>query len=122
MSNSTNINDDKDILESLYNYTTRYNLARLYYLLYNNGKGSEKNLEKTFYWSQKAAESGNDNAQYDLALLYYNGEGTEKNLEKAFYWYQKAAENGNNSAQYNLASLYHSGEGTEKNLEKAFYW
>ena len=40
----------------------------------------------------EAAENGNTEAQYNLALLYENGEETEKNLEKAFYWYQKAAE------------------------------
>ena len=75
--------------------------------MYKNGKGIEKNLEKTFYWYQKAAENGQSSAKYNLGWLYQNGFGTEKNLEKAFYWYQKAAENG---------------EGIEKNLEKAFYW
>src|SRR5205823_5043060 len=64
-------------------------------LCYKNGKGTEKDLEKTFYWFQKAAKGDHINAQYNLALSYYNGEGTEKNLEKAFYWCQKAAENGN---------------------------
>ncbi len=52
------------------------------------------NLEKAFYWYQKAAENGNKAAMNNLAIHYENGKGTEKNLEKAFYWYQKAAENG----------------------------
>ncbi len=68
----------------------QYNLA----ILYEDGEGTEKNLEKAFYWYQKAAENGDSMAQYHLALSYYKGEGIEKNLEKAFYWYQKAAENG----------------------------
>src|SRR5688572_523494 len=80
--------------------------------------GRKKNLEKAFYWFQKAAESDFEMAQYNLASLYKNGEGTEKNLEKAFYWYQKAAENGDIDAQSNLAFLYYE----EKNLEKAIYW
>ncbi|PKC51876.1 HCP-like protein, partial [Rhizophagus irregularis] len=67
-----------------------FNLAKRYY----NGKGTEKNLEKAFYWYQKAAENGDENVMNYLANCYYNGKGTEKNLEKAFYWYQKAAENG----------------------------
>src|ERR1700752_910776 len=70
-----------------------------------NGEGTEKNLEKAFYWYQKAAENGDIDAQYNLALLYKNGEGTEENLEKAFYWYQKAAENNVKEAQHNLALL-----------------
>ena len=95
------------------------NCLALYYFI---GKGTEKNLEKAFYWYQKAVKNGNEIAQCNFAICYYNGEGTEKNLEKAFYWYQKAAENGDDDAQFNLAKCYHNGEGTEKNLEKAFYW
>src|SRR5437763_531952 len=89
---------------------------------YKNGKKTEKNLEKAFYWYQKAAESGNKSAMNNLAICYENGKGTEKNLEKAFYWFQKAAENGNGNAMNNLATYNYIGEGTEKNLEKAFYW
>src|SRR4051794_38075525 len=69
-------------------------------ICYKNGGGTEKNLEKAFYWYQKAAEYGNNNAMNSLAICYKNGEGTEKNLEKAFYWYQKAAENGKINESY----------------------
>ncbi|POG63784.1 hypothetical protein GLOIN_2v1757210, partial [Rhizophagus irregularis DAOM 181602=DAOM 197198] len=62
-------------------------------ICYKNGKGTEKNLKKSFHWYQKAAENDDKNAMNSLAICYENGEGTEKNLEKAFYWYQKAAEN-----------------------------
>src|SRR6266542_492698 len=96
----------------------QHNLATLYY----NGEGTEKNLEKAFYWYQKTAENGNMNAQYNLALLYENGEKTEKNLEKAFYWYEKAADNDYEPAMISLALCYKDGNGTGKNLKKAFYW
>src|SRR5215469_3832690 len=82
-------------------------------------------LEKSFYFfylHQEAMESGDKDAQFNLAACYHDGEGTEKNLEKAFYWCQKAAENGNEVAMTILAICYEKGEGTEKNLEKAFYW
>ncbi|RIA81548.1 hypothetical protein C1645_716941 [Glomus cerebriforme] len=91
---------------------------------YYNGKGTEKNLEKAFYWYQKASENenGNEIAMIGLAICYESGFGTEKNLEKAFYWYQKASENGNGFGMNNLAICYKNGKGTEKSLEKAFYW
>ena len=57
-------------------------------------KRNRKNLEKAFYWIQKAAENNDMNAMNKLATCYYNEEGTEKNLEKAFYWFQKVAESG----------------------------
>jgi hypothetical protein len=92
-----------------------FNLAIFY-------EETEKNLEKAFYWYQKAAENGDEKAMFNLALYYENGKGTKKNLKKAFCWYQKAAENGNEKAIFNLAICYKNGKGTEKNLEKAFYW
>src|SRR5436853_5053860 len=71
-------------------------------------KEIKKNLEKAFYWYQKAAEGNYISAQYNLSYLYKCGKGTEKNLEKAFYWYQKAAE-GNRSEEHTseLQSLRH---------------
>ncbi|EXX55357.1 Ack1p [Rhizophagus irregularis DAOM 197198w] len=99
-----------------------FDLADFYYI----GKGTEKNLEKSFHWYQKAAENDHEEAMLNLFICYENGEGTEKDSEKAFYWYKKAAENaaenGVKYAMLNLSSNYDNGEGTKKNLEKAFYW
>ena len=39
---------------------------------------------------EKAAEQGDADAQYNLALCYKNGTGVEKDAEKAVEWYQKA--------------------------------
>jgi len=47
---------------------------------YQNGEGTEKNLEKAFYWYQKAAKNGFIHAQYNLGCLYKRGEGIKKNL------------------------------------------
>src|SRR6266542_1762965 len=50
--------------------------------LYENGEGTEKDLEKSFYRYQKAAENGNVDAMNKLATYYRKGEGTKRNLEK----------------------------------------
>src|SRR6266498_2772004 len=52
----------------------------------------EKNLEKSLYWYQKAAENDSEMIQYYFALLCKNGRRTEKNLKRAFYWYRKSIE------------------------------
>ena len=55
------------------------NLGSFYY----KGEGTEKNLEKTFYWYQKAAVNDNVEAQYNLALAY------EKFFKKLFIGIKK---------------------------------
>ena len=45
---------------------------------YQNEVGIEKDLEKAFYWYQKAAENGNKYAQYNLGRCYENGKGVKK--------------------------------------------
>ena len=53
----------------------------------------EKDLEKAFYWYQKAAENGNKTAQYNLGESYELGNGgVNKDEIKAFEWYRKSAE------------------------------
>src|SRR3990170_3029559 len=84
MSNPKDSNNNNNLLERIAE-DAKYSLANLH------GKGIEKNLEKAFYWYQRAAENGNKFAMNGLAICYKNGEGTEKSLEKASYWSQKLA-------------------------------
>lgn len=66
----------------------------------------------------KAAEQGDDEAQFTVGVMYENGQGTVANSEKALYWYEKAAEQGNAEGQFNCGFLYLKAE----NNEKACYW
>ena len=60
-----------------------------------------------------AAEDGDLEAEYRLALDYCNGEeGAPKDEKKAFFWFRRAAEGGNIAAQYDLALCYIQGIGT----------
>lgn len=67
---------------------------------------------------QTRAESGEAQAQYELALRYHSG----KNYLKAHEWYLKAAEQGHAEAQNNLGTLYSSGLGVTQDYPKAIDW
>ena len=58
----------------------------------------EKDLSKAFYWTERAAEHGDRDGQYNLAWFYDEGIGTEKDVEKAKCWYEKAARQGHELA------------------------
>lgn len=58
---------------------------------YLDGIGTEKDLEKALYWTQRAAEHGDRDGQCNLAWIYEEGIGVAIDLEKAKYWYHQAA-------------------------------
>lgn len=58
---------------------------------YLDGIGTEKNPEKAIYWTERAANHGDRDGQFNLAWIYENGIGVEKDLEKAKRWYHQAA-------------------------------
>lgn len=75
-----------------------------------------------FITIEKAAQSGDAAAQFDLGSLYDIGEDVNKDLKKAAQWYRRAAEQGEVAAQYNLAIMYDMGEGVEKDIVQAYVW
>jgi TPR repeat protein len=75
---------------------------------------------------RQSAQSGNFEAQYQLARRYQFGMGVSKDAAQAFYWMQQAAQNANqdgNSKQgdaiYHLAVMYETGDGVAADLQKA---
>ena len=73
------------------------------------------------YWSQKAAEAGNFEAQNNLAVCYYNGYGVEKDFSKALYWWKKAAAKESIKAMRSLAISYFHGCGVERSIDTTNY-
>ena len=66
---------------------------------YYEGLGVEKDLEKAFYWTRRAAEHGDWDAQYNLAEDFYGpGVVVEQNPDAAKEWYRKAALQGHPEA------------------------
>lgn len=89
--------------------------------IYKNGiLSASKNQKESFKWYLIAAERGDYDAAFYVALSYANGDGIGKNYVNAVKWYKIAAEHGSSSAMNNLAVCYENGNGVEKNEEKAF--
>jgi len=64
-----------------------------------------------------AAENGNSNAQYAMAMFYRNQETPD--YVKANEWDQRAAENGNADSMYHLYVAYSHGHGVEQDHRTA---
>ena len=58
---------------------------------YLDGLGVEKDVSKALYWTERAANHGDRDGQYNLAWFYEAGIGVDADTEKAKYWYKKAA-------------------------------
>ena len=71
---------------------------------------------------RKAAEQGNADAQFNLALMYDNGEGVTQDYAEAVKWYRKAAEQGVADAQQNLGYKYDMGQGVLHDEVMAYMW
>ena len=91
-------------------------------MVYNMGRGVNKDNSKAAFWFGKAAEHGNSNAQRDLALLYLEGYGVEKDIKKAKYLLHQSALQGNEYAQSDLGSLYSGWYGGAVDYKKAAEW
>lgn len=73
---------------------------------YYDGLGTEKDLQKAFEWTEKAAIHGDRDAQCNLADIFYlEGVAVEKDFEKAKEWYIKAARQENDYAMERCEAL-----------------
>ena len=92
-------------------------------VLYAQGLGVEKNVDRARELFQQSYEQGNPFGAYNLASLYAMGTGVKKDCRKALAILHSPAESGNPVAQVNLASLYADGSiCTKRDLDKAVHW
>ena len=70
----------------------------------------------------RAAQSGDDEAQFYLGALYSAGVGVPRSDEEAFRWFSRAANQGHSHAMLIVAGLYATGRGVEKNNVEAYKW
>jgi TPR repeat protein len=112
---------------------------------YWNGIGVEQDRNEADEWLQKAidqgheeakqtrmkinveilkyaAEQGDADAQFRLALCYDRGVGVEQDTEESIKWSRKAAEHGDERAQYYLGAAHFKGDGVIKDQREAVRW
>lgn len=77
------------------------NLALMYY----SQKYKMIDLEKAFFWIEKASQEEYDKAQYYMGIFYEKGLSVEKDFDKAIFWFKKSARNGYRKA-YNKLNEY----------------
>ena len=94
----------------------QYNLG----VSYRFGNGVEKDLQKAYAWTSKAAENGDVRARVNLASMYADGNGVAKDIPTAVSWYEKAATQGDVNADLSLAKIYRDGVGGTIDYAKAF--
>ncbi|CAB4404697.1 unnamed protein product [Rhizophagus irregularis] len=87
---------------------------------YYSGIGTNINKQKAFELFQKAANLGNNIAQYSLGCCYKYGHGTDKDYNKAFEFFKKSAEGEYPEGITQLGYCYFNGIGTMINKKKAF--
>ncbi|GBC06362.1 hypothetical protein RclHR1_00680006 [Rhizophagus clarus] len=115
--NNFNINL-REIVNWLLNNQTDSN--SIYLLGYFNYHGIEINInmKNAFKLFQKAANLGNNAAQYDLANMCIDGEGTDKNYDKAFELSKSLEKKGFSCGINLLGYCYVDGIGTDINMQK----
>ena len=92
-------------LEKAFDAGGRNSVAFSLGLMYANGQGGAKNLQKAVSYYTKAAESGHAGAQNNLGLAYWDGSGVAKNVTSAEKWLKLSSDNGNTKAASNYKLL-----------------
>ncbi|MBK9140981.1 MAG: sel1 repeat family protein [Candidatus Melainabacteria bacterium] len=93
-------------------------------VVYEGGRGIEKDLVKAAHWCSVAAASGDRQSQYRFSKMLDSGRGFERRDESgARFWLQKAAMQGHSQAQFELGLKYLFGlAGVARSSESARKW
>ncbi|MDP9051479.1 MAG: sel1 repeat family protein [Acidobacteriota bacterium] len=86
---------------------------------YLTGKGVPPDPALAAHWYEKAAESGNAEAQNLVGHFYASGIGVSADPARALRWYQLARASGSSSATLNIGVLYALGLGVTKDVDLA---
>ena len=87
-------------------------------LCYQQGIGTEKDMQQAIFWMEKAAKQDYAPAQFNLGTFYLDLE----NYEQALFWLTKASNQYYALADYQIGVMYSNGLGVEKDGDKVYYW
>ncbi|MFT3996543.1 MAG: hypothetical protein QM667_03980 [Asticcacaulis sp.] len=73
-------------------------------------------------WAERAAQSGNAPAMYNLGLMNYNGDGGPADYNAAASWLRKSAEYGVRDGQFGIGVMYMQGQVVAENPTEAYKW
>ena len=66
--------------------------------MYSHGRGVPQDDQEAVKWYRRAAEQGEDSAQYNLASMYVSGNGVPQDYVFAHMWANLAASQGGEGA------------------------
>jgi len=88
-----------------------------------DGQGIKQDKNAALVWLEKAAKTGDAEAQNILGiLLVFDQDSTRHDYVKGFHWIRESALQGHPGALNNLGECYYTGVGTAKDFEKARYY
>ena len=73
-------------------------------LMYEYGKGVEKDLSRAFHWYQKAADLGDNWGLYNLARQYHDGLSVPQDMDFAMKLYRESYEKGIHQAGFYMGN------------------
>lgn len=90
--------------------------------MYTEGNGVSINCDRAVEYLKRAAEAGNADAAFDLAIFAEIGRCAPKNESQALAWYELAAKNGDARAPNAIGTIYLGHGEIARDLKKAAFW
>ena len=87
-------------------------------VMYNNGDGVNRDINKSIKWFEKSALKGNMQASNKLGNYY----ASKEKYKQSFKWFEKSALKGNSEASFYLGYFYTGGLGVDRDLSKSMSW
>ena len=91
-------------------------------MVYYEGKGAPRNIDKAVAHLSRAVELGDAEAAIRLGKMYEYGIGVKADETEAALWYTRGAELGSGPAQFEASIFYYRGRGVARDPVEAVKW